>query len=166
MSREWYLLYTQPKKEALVADQLSARDLNVFYPTLHIKRGYNRGFREEPLFPHYLFVEIDLESQMATGLRWLPGVRTLVHFGERPAFVPRHIVECLQDKLAYMQKTVSKAELLFTPGQTVKVNKGPFAGLDAVFQKGLKGTERVQVLLEVLGRQSRVELDVRDIKVA
>jgi len=36
--------------------------------------------------------------------------------------------------------------------------KGPFSGLDAVFEQSLKGSERVAVLLEILGRQTRLVL--------
>ncbi|HWH76680.1 MAG TPA: hypothetical protein VNT76_04890, partial [Candidatus Binatus sp.] len=44
------------------------------------------------------------------------------------------------------------------PGDIVRINEGPFSGLEAVFDQKLKGSERVAVLLEILGRQTRIVL--------
>ena len=44
------------------------------------------------------------------------------------------------------------------PGDTVRINEGPFSGLEAIFEQKLKGSERVAVLLEILGRQTRIVL--------
>jgi transcriptional antiterminator RfaH len=44
------------------------------------------------------------------------------------------------------------------PGDVVRINEGPFSGLEAIFQQKLKGSERVAVLLEILGRQTRLVL--------
>jgi transcription antitermination factor NusG len=43
-------------------------------------------------------------------------------------------------------------------GDVVRINEGPFAGLEAIFEKPLKDRERVAVLLEILGRQTRLVL--------
>jgi transcriptional antiterminator RfaH len=40
----------------------------------------------------------------------------------------------------------------------VRISEGPFAGLEAIFEQKLKGSERVAVLLEILGRQTRIVL--------
>jgi transcriptional antiterminator RfaH len=44
------------------------------------------------------------------------------------------------------------------PGDVVKINEGPFSGLEAIFEKKMKGSERVAVLLDILGRQTRLVL--------
>jgi transcriptional antiterminator RfaH len=44
------------------------------------------------------------------------------------------------------------------PGDPVKINEGPFSGLEAIFEKKMKGSERVAVLLDILGRQTRLVL--------
>ncbi len=160
MTNNWYLLHTNYRKEELVASQLHAHEVEVFFPTVQIKRGYNRGTREEALFPHYLFVKADLLSPYVPNLRLLPGVRTLVHFAGQPAVVADDVVDHIRRRVEANKASTTLADHLYKPGQTVHIRTGPFAGLDAVFQCGLKGTERAQVLLEVLGRLTRLELDV------
>jgi transcriptional antiterminator RfaH len=44
------------------------------------------------------------------------------------------------------------------PGDKVRINEGPFSGLEAIFEQKLKGNERVAVLLDILGRQTRLVL--------
>ncbi len=157
----WHLIYTKPHKEALVSQQLEERGLDVFFPVLHVDRGYNRGVRAEPFFPHYLFVRVDLQSEQATGLRWLVGVRSLVYFDGQPAVVPDVIVAALQERLSpYTDKVVPRHEIRFTPGQKVLIRRGPFQGFEAIFQKGLRGSQRVQVLLNLLGQWTRAQVHV------
>jgi transcription antitermination factor NusG len=43
-------------------------------------------------------------------------------------------------------------------GDTVRINEGPFSGLEAIFEQKLKGSERVAVLLDILGRETRIVL--------
>ena len=38
------------------------------------------------------------------------------------------------------------------------IREGPFSGLEAIFEQEMKGSERVAVLLEILGRRTRLVL--------
>lgn len=159
--QQWHVLFTQPKKELIVNNQLEQRNLEAYLPLLQYERGYGRGIRLEPFFPSYLFVKVDLLENEATGLRWLPGVRGIVEVGDEAAVVPEAVIETLQNRLDGMGKRVlRKSDALFTPGQKVHIVDGPFKGFDAVFQKGLSGQERVLVLLEFLGRCIRTTVHV------
>jgi transcriptional antiterminator RfaH len=164
VAKEWHLIYTNPRKEELVVSQLQSYDLDVFFPVIEIERGHRRGIREEPLFPHYLFIRVDLSAGDLPNLRYLPGVRSLVHFGEKPVIVPDAVIDRLQDRLEAQQRRIPLADHLFKPGQAVRIRSGPFAGLDAVFQAGLKGTERAQILLDVLGSSTRVQVDANSLE--
>ena len=160
MAKKWYLLHTNHGKEKIVVGQLEGFDVDLFCPMVTIERGHRRGTREEALFPHYLFVHADILADNLPSLAYLPGVRTLVHFGGRPAIVPDAIIAQLQDGWPDANRSVPWPITCFKPGQPLRVRSGPFAGLDAIFQQGLKGTERAQVLIDLLGSLSRVELDV------
>jgi transcriptional antiterminator RfaH len=160
----WYVLYTKPHKETLVNQQLEERELATFFPYVQYDRGYGRGVRLEPLFPSYLFVRVDLTSSAASGLTWLVGVRHLVSFEDRPARVPDAVVEALEARLApFTKKVLAETEVLFSPGETVRILSGPLAGLEGIFQRGVSGSQRVQILLNMLGQWSRVDLDARQL---
>ena len=149
----------------MVDCQLEDRGIETYFPYLKIDRGYGRGIRLEPFFPHYLFFKTDLTSAGAHGLQWLPGVRRIVHIGSRPATVPESIIEALRKRLRpYSDRALSKSEWLFKPGQMVVVTSGPFEGIEAVFQKSLNGRGRAQVLLQLVGTWTRAEIDTDHIK--
>ncbi|HXV79913.1 MAG TPA: transcription/translation regulatory transformer protein RfaH, partial [Candidatus Binatia bacterium] len=108
-----------------------------------------------PLFPGYLFCRLDLvESGKAA--RYAPGVRDFLKFGNYIAEVGDEIVTALRERCP---EGIAQIERVWaTPGDAVKINEGPFSGLEAIFEKKMKGSERVAVLLDILGRQTRLVL--------
>lgn len=163
--RNWHLLYTKPHKELLVHAQLEDRGLEVFFPYLQLERGHRRGVRLEAFFPHYLFVNTDLMAAEASGLRSLPGMRKIVEFGGQPAVIPDEVVHDMRGRSdPYRDKILRKSEWLFKPGQHVEVVDGPFAGFEAVYQRSFNGGQRVQILLDMMGSWTRMQLGVDRIK--
>lgn len=164
-TRQWYTLYTKPRQEPLVCRQLEDRGLEVFFPYLRYERGYGRGTRVEPFFPHYLFVHADLMSPAASAVQWLIGVRGLVRIGEQPATVPDSIIDDMRTRLQpYQEKVLAKSEWLFQPGEQVEITEGPFAGYEAIFQHGLSGGHRVQILLNLMGNWTRAQMGVEQVR--
>ena len=159
--QQWHAFYTQPNREVLVNRQLEARGLEVYFPVLQFDRGYRRGIRLEPFFPHYLFVKVDLMAPEAYGLRWLPGVRSIVETDNEPIVVPDSVIYSLQQRLdSTTKRVIRKSEWSFQPGQKVLITQGAFKGFEAVFQKGLSGDERVQILLNCMGSSVRFNVNV------
>ncbi|MBI2361590.1 MAG: hypothetical protein HYV04_22225 [Deltaproteobacteria bacterium] len=148
---------TKPRKEPEVERRLRSLNLEVFLPWLQCRRRVATRFRWvlAPLFPGYLFCRLDL---MVSGkaARYSPGVVDFVKFGSRVAEVGAEIIEGLRarcpDGVAQMQRRSYKY------GEHVKVLEGPFSELEAVFEQEMKGSDRVAVLLEILGRQTRLVL--------
>lgn len=165
--KAWYLIYTKPHKEPLVNRQLTDWGIDVYFPTIQVERGYQRGLRLEPFFPHYLFAHLDRTALSGVNLQWLAGVRTLVHFDGKPAIVPTAVIAALQQRLQpYERRVLRRSEWLFKPGQRVRISNGPLKGLEAIFQQGLNGSERVQILLQLLGTWTRAEISSHDIEPA
>jgi transcriptional antiterminator RfaH len=163
--QQWHVVHTKPQREVLVHDQLERRGLESYLPLFRFERGYSRGIRFEPVFPQYLFVKVDLTANEANGIRWLAGVRFILHFGHQAAVVPESTMKHLQTQLEPVtDRVLRKNEWLFQSGQKVRVINGPFQGLEAIFQKGLNGTDRVQILLNFLGSWVRADLDVTSIE--
>jgi transcription antitermination factor NusG len=51
----------------------------------------------------------------------------------------------------------------FKQGEIVRVARGPFEGLNAMFDRALSPEGRVRVLLELMGRLVAADLDVEDL---
>jgi transcriptional antiterminator RfaH len=153
----WYAIQTKANKEKEVEKRLSDLRIQVFLPWMRTRRRIGSRFHWvlAPLFPGYLFCRLDLiESGKAA--RYAPGVRDFLKFGNHIAEVGGEIVTSLRERCP---DGVAQIDLVSAkPGDAVKINEGPVSGLEAVFEKKMKGSERVAVLLDILGRQTRLVL--------
>lgn len=153
----WYALRTKPRKEPEVEKRLSNFRLEVFLPWLQSRRRVGTRYRWmlTPLFPGYLFCRLDVFVS-GKAARYAPGVVDFVKFGNRIGEVRIDVIQGLRERcpngIAQIQPRTYKA------GEPVMVREGPFSGLEAVFERELKKSERVAILLEILGRQTRLVL--------
>jgi transcriptional antiterminator RfaH len=154
---KWYAIRTKPNREKEVEKRLSALNLAVFLPWMRTRRRIGTRFHWVlvPLFPGYLFCRLDIVIS-GKAARYSPGVKDFLTFGNRVAEIGSDIIQGLRERcpdgVAHIEPVTAK------PGDTVRINEGPFSGLEAVFEQSLKGSERVAVLLEILGRQTRLVL--------
>ncbi len=81
----------------------------------------------------------------------------MVRQGERPAEVPAELVEELRLRERHGAFDHPAQIRGLRPGDPVRVAAGPFAELAGRFH-GMAATERVFVLLEMLGRSVKVQL--------
>jgi transcriptional antiterminator RfaH len=163
---KWYVIRSKPRRERFVHDQLSGGGLEVFYPAVRVHPVNPRAARERAYFPGYLFVHLDLAAIGVNRLRWLPAAVGLLEFGGEPAIVPEPLILQLKRRVASIQAAGGLIFADLNPGDMVKITSGPFAGYDAIFDLRLKGSDRVRVLLDLLQRQMRVELDAGSIRKA
>lgn len=153
----WYAIQTKPNKEREVAKRLSDLSVEVFLPWMRTRRRIGTRFQWMlvPLFPGYLFCRLDIVVSGKVA-RYCPGVKDFLTFGNRIAEVGSEIIQTLKERCP---DGIAEIEPLnVKPGDTVRINEGPFSGLEAIFERSLKGSERVAVLLEILGRQTRLVL--------
>jgi transcriptional antiterminator RfaH len=153
----WYAIQTKLNRERDVEKRLMNLHLEVFLPRMQARRRIGRKFHwiKVPLFPGYVFTQLDMAVSGRVA-RYAPGVKDFLTFGSQVAEVGEDIIEALRDRcpggVAHIDPVTAK------PGDTVRINEGPFSGLEAVFERTLKSSERVAVLLEILGRQTRIVL--------
>jgi transcriptional antiterminator RfaH len=144
-------------REKDVERRLRLLGLEVFLPWMRTRRRIGSRFHwiMAPLFPGYVFCRLDMVIS-GKAARYSPGVKDFLTFGSRIAEVGEDIIQALRERcpggVAELEPVAAK------PGDIVRINEGPFAGLEAIFEHKLKGSERVAVLLEILGRQTRLVL--------
>jgi transcription antitermination factor NusG len=133
--------------------------VEVFLPRIRFKRPTRRGpvWFTEALFPNYLFARFDWMKSLSEVMH-SRGVSTVIHFGDQWPVVP-------DSDLVALRSLAGDAELYeisgeFVPGDEVKISGGAFDGLTAVVTRALPSRQRVAVLLEFLGRQTPVEVDL------
>ena len=154
----WYVIHSKPRKENQVNAYLQAQGFETFYPTLRVQPVNPRASRIRPYFPRYLFVHANLDEVGVSALQWLPGAIGLVSFDGQPVPVPAHVVHELKRRVAEIRAAGGLVLDGLQPGDSVHITRGPFAGYEAIFDTRLSGSERVQVLLQMLGRLVKVQV--------
>ena len=158
----WYCTRTKPKHDHIAAANLRRNlGLEVFSPRLRLEQTTIRGVIKqviEPVFPGYLFVRCDIDENL-NQIRHTAGVSGMVSFGGRIPQVPAEVLEDLRnsfgvEEILNLQKEPS-------PGDGVTLSGGAFGGMQAVVLRSMPARRRVQVLLEILGRPTPIEVDRR-----
>jgi transcriptional antiterminator RfaH len=151
----WYVISTKARREQFAQDQLNRRAVETFLPRI-IEPGRS-GLKSTvaPLFPSYLFVHIDLDQQYFNVV-WTPGVRKFVGFGALPCPVDDSVVDFLFARGG--QEGILRPLPNFKQGDMVRIKHGPFEGLVGIIEHPGCGQGRVRVLMELLRRQTRVDV--------
>ncbi len=160
MSLYWYVLRSKPRKENVVWEQVCAKQIDGYYPRIRVNPVNPRSRKIRPYFPGYLFVHVDLDDVSLSTLNWMPHTLGLVCFDGVPAPVPDNFVHLLRKKLAKINEAGGEIFDGLKQGDPVKIEDGPFAGYEALFDARLSGNERVRVLLQMLGDERIVSVEV------
>jgi transcription elongation factor/antiterminator RfaH len=156
--QRWYALQTKPKKESFVEQCFKERGREVFLPWIRQRRRVGTRFvwASVPLFPGYVFCRLELETE-ARAVRYSPGVKDFVMFGDVVAEVGEDTVELLKARCP--QGFAQFEPRPYVRGDKVLIREGALTGLEGVFEREMKGKDRVAVLLELLGRQTRLVVE-------
>ncbi|MGE4220771.1 MAG: transcription termination/antitermination protein NusG [Alphaproteobacteria bacterium] len=157
--KRWYVVHTHPGAEAMAEGHLARQGFETYLPRCAKERRHARRIDRiaVPLFPRYLFVAVDMERQRWRAIQSTFGVATLVSFGDRPAAVPEGVVEDIRGREGPDGLVPLPDGVPFAPGERVEIADGAFAEQSALFQT-MDGTQRVVVLLKMLGRDLRVRV--------
>lgn len=165
--RQWYAVYTHARAEAVAESHLRRQGFTAYLPRyLHTRRHARATHKvSRPLFPRYLFVQMDPETQRWRNILSTVGVVGLVSSGTTPTPVPAHVIDELhgcEDEHGYIQMA---APARLAAGDRVSVVEGPFAERLGLVE-GTTDDERVTILLEFMGRQVRVVLASKGVQVS
>jgi len=169
-SPQWYTVQVKRHEEHRVVRHLAVKPIPTFLPLIESarrRRGAWGRTRLEPLFPGYLFVQIqalDVNPGHWHAVRWTPGVRRILGTEDTPVPMPDEVIEAIQARVKALGFV--RPGVRFTPGTRVRICSGPLAGLEAIFDQPMSKDGRVRVLLELLGQMGRAEVDEASLDVA
>jgi len=156
----WYALQYKPAQGDRALCHLQNQDVACFFPKILVEKiaAGKRTRKLEPLFPGYLFVNLEQTDPMWAKLRSTRGVLRVVSFANRPAPIADDVIQYIKEGLEGIE-----AQGGIRSGQKVQICEGPFAGLDAVF-RCYDGEERAIVLLNFMQTQRPVKVPVSAIR--
>lgn len=153
----WYVIQTKPKKEEEATNYLSTKGIEIFSPFME-SFGYRNGRigkELKPLFPGYIFGKFDLEVNYPL-VRWGKGVKCVLGFGGYPVPLAEEVIRILKERTD--EKNIVKVSRDFKPNEVVRIKAGPLKDLMGIFDRWVSDTERVRILLSLIGYQPEVEI--------
>lgn len=160
MHINWYLIHVKARQEETAEMNLQHFGVETFCPyvkQIKANRCKTQAEGKGPLFPGYLFVRVDMSTEFRK-VTYAHGVLRVVKFGSAPALIAEEIIHTIRAREDNGLVVLSPSSSL-KPGQAVLIDKGPFNGLEAIFEQELNGTNRVALLMKTVAYQGRVVID-------
>ncbi len=175
MEKQWFVLHALTGQEMRVKESILRRakleDMgeyvgDVLVPTekvSEVKKGV-KSTATRKFFPGYVLVNIALYDEKKElcektwyFIRQTPGMIGFVG-GEKPAPLRQEEVEILLNQIDDKKEKV-KPKITFEPGETVKINDGPFMNFSGVVEEIDPDRGKLKVSVQIFGRVAPVELE-------
>lgn len=163
--KRWYVAYTQPGAEILADGQLRNQGFKTFLPKCLKTVSHARKVKEiiAPLFPRYIFVELDLGKHRWRSINGTRGISYLLSMGEHPSAVPVGIVEEIMTRATPGNLIDVPPEVPFEAGEVIEITTGALADQVGNFIR-VDARQRVVMLLKLLGREVEIRVQSETVR--
>jgi len=155
----WFAVHTHPHGEFKAEHHLRSQGYEVYLPKYLKRRRHARktDYVSAPLFPRYLFVNVNAEIQGWRSINSTVGVSGVVGSDKGPISVSPIIIQEIaeqEDDRGYVTFDISRT---FKSGDQVIIGDGALEGASAIFDC-LSDQKRARVLLSLLGREVAIQV--------
>ena len=159
--KRWYVVRTHLRDEAKALHHLRRQEFTAYLPRHLKRRSHARriDWVPVPLFPGYMFVEMDITTERWRAIHSTVGVSHLICNGDAPVPLPQGIIEEMQAREDDKGMIPLHKARPFKVGDKVQVMSGALCDQIGLFQS-ISDDERIIILLNVLGREVMVRLAV------
>ena len=153
----WYVIQTKPKREEEAKSYLSTKGVEVFNPLMEnfLLRNGRMNKELKPLFPGYIFGKFDLNQNYPL-VRWAKGVKKVLGFGEYPTPISEEVVEIIRERMD--DHGIVRLKYRYQANDVIRIKTGPLRDLLGVFERWISDSERVRILLNLMGYQPVIEI--------
>lgn len=170
---KWYIVHVYSGHENKVSEALRQRTqtlglesqiLQTLIPTqekIQIKRGQRKTVTEK-IFPGYMLINMEMSDASWVAVKTTQGVTGFVGTsGNKPLPLSKSEVEAIQK---YISQTETKFKADYIEGEAVKIIDGPFNDFLGTVSKIDDDKGKAEVLINIFGRETPVELDFLQIE--
>jgi transcription antitermination factor NusG len=159
-AKQWYAVYTEPRCEKKVADVLTEKGIECYFPVNKFQKPWSdrKKIVYEPLFSAFVFVHIGTD-QMLPVLQ-THGVMNLVYWLDKPAVIRSEEIDIIKKFLkdyscVRLEKTAvtDRANVLASPFLEPKPDLSPIKN------------KAVKVKLESLGYWMHADIETTKVKI-
>lgn len=158
MSRKWLAVYTRPRWEKKVNQQLIEKGLESYCPLNKVRRKWSDRVKvvEEPLFKSYVFLKVNNDDR--TEVRMTPGVINFVYWDSKPAVIKEREINAIR-RFLNEYENVEIRPMDIKAQQRVKITAGPLMDQEGKVLSIFRKTAKVSI--ESLGYVLVAHIDRR-----
>ena len=159
----WYIVQFKPNSHKIAVRNLERQGFETFLPMHEITRRTAVKFETviRPLFAGYMFVACDPEKAPWRQINSTHGISRMLSFAGRLKPMPEALITGLRARCDNVGKVMPLQD--FEAGKSVGIHSGPFANFIATVEQ-MTGDARVWILLDFMGKETRVQVDRQQIK--
>ena len=161
--KNWFLVQFKPNNHIIAEQNLRAQNYKTFLPveeTVLTRYGKKTAVKT-PLFPGYLFVKFSLTHDRWNRINSTFGVSKLLSQNNKPQIIPQKIMHELIDRCDEKGNLLPPKNM--KKGDNVKVINSAFSNFISTIDK-IDSKNRIWVLMNILGREARVEITPNQIQ--
>lgn len=153
----WHLIQFKPNSHRRAELNLKRQGFKTFLPMQEITLKKASSFTNDlkPLFPGYMFVRVETETEPWRKINSTIGVSRLVSFDGKPKPLPLQLVSGLMLRCNCFGKLLPPKTL--AAGDSVQLLTGPFTNFITTVEE-IDVEQRVWVLMEFMGQCTRLKV--------
>jgi transcriptional antiterminator RfaH len=162
--QSWFILYTKPRTEKKIKEELDSLKIQNFLPLLKQKRKWSDRTKiiEIPMFASYIFVFIDY-VQDSLKILSRPNSLQFIHFENKPATISEEEINMIELFLKEYPEKLQIQELnKIKIGNEIEIKDGPFAGKTGIIEK-IKNKFFLILKIKSLQKEISVEVNLKEL---
>ena len=185
---KWYVIHTQSGEEGklktaierLIEEKGMQNSFGeIIVPEVEIEEKKDGKVKvvKKNLYPGYVFIQMEFSEDALLLVKEVPFSRKPLFIGEKKRFqtpkqkqnfaMPMIITEAEIQKIKRMLEegeVSGSSSTMYEKGEMILIKDGPFAGFKAVIDDVKEGKEKLEVLVNIFGRSTPVELNFSQVE--
>ena len=172
---KWYVFKAVSGKEAKLKEYIEAEMNHNDLLKSHVSqvlipmekhasvRAGKRVVKEKVSLPGYVFIEANLQGDVASILRFMPNCLGILGGLDDPTPVPQSDINRMMGSAeeTELEETV---DIPYVVDETVKVTDGPFSGFSGVIEEVNAEKHKLKVMVKIFGRKTPLELNYSQVE--
>ncbi|GHT61331.1 transcriptional antiterminator [Bacteroidia bacterium] len=159
IQKGWYVIYTKPRHEKKVFEDLTLRNCTAYLPLVNHRAKWSdrRKIIEKPLFSSYVFVYLDNAASYYRVLQ-IDGFVMFISFAGKLAMVRDSEIETIKQLITHCHE-VELVQSDIKIGEKRKIMFGPLSGYNCE-AVSYRGKDKIMVRIESLRQDIMAEMAV------
>jgi len=182
---KWYVIHTQSGHEnklknaieaTVAAEGMQDKFGEILVPEVEIEesKGGKKKVIKRNYYPGYIFIEMDYDEFSWALVKGVAMARKPAFIGERKRFTKKDVINkpvpVRDTEIAKIRQIIEEgdagitSELVYEKGEVILIKEGPFEGFKAVIDEVKEQKEKLDVLVNIFGRSTPVELSFSQVE--